>query len=219
MMDVNPLVGKALIQAVRICGQLATAKGKNNELHDEIRCLRARPNERSEHSSNTTADHSTWRMKKAQLVEVAAGEFFINHQQADNVTVACLHHLIKENREQLQEPTGQSGLQTGLSHMSREELVVHADARGIKVLDPRRRHGTNVQQQLIIDIQEHETARSDARIYQQMGPESMEECGFSSEFFTPHAGSSPAPTGLPVGSARSPGGRPNSIFKSLLMSH
>ena len=157
-----------------VCWQLVAVKAKNCELQDEIRRLRARQVELPTVTSAAATEQSIWRMKKAELVEVAVQELLITHQQANNITVASLRH--------------------------------QADARGINVLDPRRRQGTKVRQQLIMDIQEYEAARIEGRNYQPTNPEDlMEDDGFSGAFFTPHAGSSPQPMAPPAGSASGSG--------------
>jgi hypothetical protein len=206
-MDANPLQRKAIIRAVLVCWQLVAVKAKNCELQDEIRRLRARQVELPTVTSTAATEQSIWRMKKAELVEVAVQELLITHQQASNITVAALRHLIKENRDQLQEPTAQqSGLPSGLSRMSHKELAVQADARGINVLDPRRRHGMKVRQQLIMDIQEYEAARIEGRSYQPTNPEDlMADAGFSGVSFMPHVDLSPQPTAPPAESASGSG--------------
>ena len=205
-MDRSASVKKALLRAVLVCWQLVTVKAKNSALQDEIKTLRAESTRA--HSSQNYANEeetSIWRMKKAQLVETALDEPQITHQQASKLTVDLLRYLIKEHREQSGTTSAPSGLPPGLSRMSHQELCVQADARGISVVDNRRRNNTKARQQLIIDIREYEMARNEGRIYQEMNnqttPEEMDQDGFSSEFFTPHVGLSPAPAEPPMGSA------------------
>ena len=114
-----------------------------------------RENERLTRKLGTIAK-SIWTQRKPDLVRLATQELGLSTEAAEKLTVGQLRFRLREQREMEEVTSPQSGLPKGLNSLRHAELANECQNRGIEIINPTRRSGFKVREEMIRDIMEYE---------------------------------------------------------------